>query len=66
MREWDYAYSYHVGPIGMLVIAAVIVMPFWRICSKAGYAGIMALLVFIPVVNIVLLYRYWPESRKGS
>ena len=70
MHEWDYSYGFHMGPIGMLVLAALIVWPFWRICTKAGYPGIMALLVFIPVVNLIFLYWFafadWPSSRKGS
>lgn len=70
MREWDYSYGFHMGPIGMLLIAALIVWPFWRICVKAGYPGIMALMVFIPVLNIIFLYWFgfadWPVLRKGS
>ena len=70
MREWDYSYGFHFGPVGMLILAALIVLPFWRICTKAGYPGIMALLVFIPVVNLIFLYWFafadWPGLGKGS
>ena len=59
-----------MGPIGMLVLSFLIVWPFWRICMKAGYPGIMALLVFIPVVNLIFLYWFafadWPSVRKGT
>jgi len=70
MHEWDYSYGYSVGPIGMLVIAALIVWPFWRICQKAGYPGLMALFVFVPVVNIIFLYWFafadWPSLSRGN
>ena len=56
MHEWGYSYGFGIGPLGMLAVAALIVWPFWRICEKAGYPGVMALLVFIPVVNLIFLY----------
>ena len=61
---------FHLGPIGMLIIAALVVWPFWRICDKAGYPGIIALFVFIPVINFVFLYWFafsdWPSLRKEN
>ena len=53
-----------------LVIFAVIFYPWWRIFSKAGYSGWMALLIFIPLVNLVTLYYLalsdWPALRGSS
>ena len=70
MHEWGFSYGYGVGPLGMLIFAALIVWPFWRVCEKAGYPGIMALLVFVPIVNIILLYWFafanWPSLSKES
>ena len=70
LHEWGVAYGFHISPIEMLIIATIIVLPFWRICQKAGYPGIMALLVFIPVVNLIFLYWFafadWPVARKDS
>lgn len=67
MHEWGVNYSFGVGPLEMLIVAASIVWPFWRICDKAGYPGIMALLVFIPVVNLIFLYWFafpdWPNLK---
>lgn len=67
MHEWGYSYGFGIGPIGMLVIAALIAWPMWRICEKAGYPGIMALLMFVPLVNVVFLYWFafaeWPNQR---
>lgn len=67
MHEWSYGFSYNIGPLGFLILAALLVLPFWRIFSKAGYPGIMALLVFVPGVNLILLYWFafadWPAAR---
>lgn len=56
------------GFLVMLVWAAIMVIPFWRICQKAGYPGALGLLIVIPLVNIVFLYYLafatWP-SHKG-
>jgi hypothetical protein len=68
MHDWGYSYGFAIGPVGMLIIASLLVWPFWRICSKAGYPGIMALLVFIPVINLIFLYWFafadWPNLQK--
>lgn len=54
--------------IWMLVMAAIVVIPFWRICSKAGYPGWLSLLIVIPLVNLLFLYflafSAWPSHRK--
>ncbi len=53
--------------LGMLLVLAVIVVPFWRICTKAGYSGWLSLLVVIPIVNVVFFYYLgfseWPSLR---
>lgn len=54
--------------VWMLVMAVIVVIPFWRICGKAGYSGWLSLLILIPVVNLLLLYflafSEWPSLRK--
>ncbi len=54
----------------MLLMAAVVVVPFWRICSKAGFSGWLSFLILIPMVNLVFLYFLafsdWPANRRIS
>ena len=49
-------------------MAVVMVIPYWKIYSKTGQAGAMALLQLIPLVNIVMLYvlafSEWPIERQ--
>ena len=52
MRDWNFGYGFGIGPIAMLAFAALLVLPFWRICEKAGYPGVLGLLVLVPVVNV--------------
>ncbi|MGF6260533.1 membrane protein implicated in regulation of membrane protease activity [Paraburkholderia youngii] len=40
----------------VLVVVIAEIIPLWLILKKAGYAGVWALLAFIPVVNVVLLW----------
>jgi hypothetical protein len=44
------------------------VLPFWKICTKAGFPGPLALLMLVPVANIVLLFYLafaaWPALRQ--
>lgn len=57
------------GYLMMLVWAAIVVVPFWRICQKAGYPGALGLLIIVPLVNILFLYYLafaaWP-AHKGA
>lgn len=54
----------------MLAIAALVVIPVWRICQRTGYPGWMGVLILIPMVNIVLLYfiafANWPTDKAGD
>lgn len=58
-----------IGMLFALAIAAVlVVLPFWRIFSKAGYSGAMSLLMLVPLANIVMLFvlafSEWPAERE--
>jgi len=65
-----------LGPTEMIVILILmiipgillIVIPFWKICSKAGFPGALSLLILVPIANIVLLFYIafseWPVLKK--
>lgn len=54
--------------IWMLLMAVVVVVPFWRISIKAGYSGWISLLILVPLLNLGLLYflafAEWPRGRQ--
>jgi predicted PurR-regulated permease PerM len=59
------------GGFACLVVAGFVVLlfyPFWRIVQKAGYPGVMSLLLFIPVVNFIFLWvaalSDWPIEAQ--
>lgn len=60
----------NIGPWEVLVLAlaALVVVPFWRIFSKAGFPGIMSLALVVPVLNIVMIvylaFAEWPALRE--
>lgn len=51
----------------MLLWLVVLIVPAWRIVAKAGYPGALALLVVVPVVNIIALWVFafskWPIEQ---
>ena len=57
---------YGFGWLWVLAWAAIVVVPFWRICEKAGYSGALSLLILVPLVNVGLLYflgfANWPRT----
>ena len=52
----------------LLILAIVIVVPYWRITEKAGYSGWLSLLILIPGINLVYVYflgfSKWPSLNK--
>jgi hypothetical protein len=38
------------------MISIIVLIPYWFIFKKAGFSPFLAILMFIPLVNIVLLY----------
>ncbi|MFE8071024.1 hypothetical protein QQM79_08185 [Marinobacteraceae bacterium S3BR75-40.1] len=52
----------------MLALLALVVVPFWRICQRAGFSGWLSLLILVPLLNIGLLYflafAEWPARQK--
>ena len=61
-------YQHNLGPF-WLVGAIVVIIPFWRLCQRAGYSPWLSLLMALPLVNLVFLYvlafSNWP-SQKGT
>jgi len=61
----------YMGSFGLfmwLIMAVVIILPFWFIFSKTGYSGWLSLLMVVPIINIVTLYflafSTWPSQRE--
>lgn len=55
--------------LGLTVISSVFfLLPFWKIFSKAGYPGVMALVMVVPFLNIIMLFYLgfaeWPVLRE--
>jgi hypothetical protein len=50
------------------VLGAILtIIPFWKICSKAGFPGPLSLLMLVPIANIVLpfyiAFAQWPVLK---
>lgn len=48
----------------VVIFFASCVIPQWKIVSKAGYSGALSLLLFIPILNVLLIWIFafskWP------
>jgi hypothetical protein len=53
---------------GVVLGVLLTVIPFWMICKKAGFAPALALLMLVPVANIILpfyiAFADWPALRQ--
>jgi len=54
----------------ILLYIAIIIVPCWRIVSKAGYSGAWSLLALVPLVNVILLWVFafvrWPNEPPSA
>jgi hypothetical protein len=54
----------------LLFMAVLVVWPFWRIFSKAGFTGWLAIGMLLPLVNLILVFYLafaeWPALHKGN
>jgi hypothetical protein len=71
VETFDYhTYTGGFGIIPVLIILALIVIPYWKIWSRSGHSGGWALLMLVPVVNVislwVLAFKRWPSLRKDQ
>ena len=53
------------GPLMMLILAALIIVPFWFIFKKAGHSQWLSLLMVVPMVNLIMLYYLAFAARPG-
>jgi len=56
----------------LLIAGLIIVLPFWKIFTKAGFPGALAILVLVPFVQILMIFflafAEWPalKGRGGE
>lgn len=53
-----------VGIIGLVLL----IVPLWKICTRAGFSGALSLIAIIPffgvlIVGAILSFSEWPASR---
>jgi uncharacterized membrane protein len=51
----------------MLIMGLIIVLPFWKIFQKAGFNGVLAILMLVPFVNLFMIFYLafteWPVFK---
>jgi hypothetical protein len=56
--------------IAHLLVALVLIIPTWRICTRAGFSGALSLFHFVPVIGsfivmAVLAFSDWPNGEAS-
>lgn len=58
-----------MGWIWMIITGVIMVIPFWRICTRAGFHGALSLLVLVPLINFAFFYflafAKWPAHKTA-
>ena len=70
MQMNDMGWWFGAHWLTMLLVAVVIVLPFWKIFAKAGFSGWLGLLMIVPLVNLIALYVLafsdWPGASQAG
>ena len=49
------------------IVAAVVVIPLWQICKKAGFNPALGLLGIVPIAHVCLMFflafAEWPATK---
>ena len=53
-----------------LLVALVLIIPTWRICTRAGFSGALSLFHLVPligsfIVMAVLAFSTWPHGEAS-
>ena len=53
-----------------LLVALVLIIPTWRICTRAGFSGALSLFHLVPVIGsfivmAVLAFSDWPNGEAS-
>jgi hypothetical protein len=52
----------------VLILSLIVLVPFWKIFQKAGFGGALAILMLVPIANIIMIFflgfAEWPSLRK--
>jgi hypothetical protein len=55
------------GLLVILVILPIVIVPYWQIFKKAGFAPALSILMLVPLVNLILLYYVaFSQWRPGA
>lgn len=57
--------------IGHLLVALILIIPTWRICTRAGFSGALSLFHLVPVIGwlivmAVLAFSAWPNGEASG
>lgn len=54
----------------IVLISFIVIIPFWKIVSKAGFSGAWCLLLFVPVVGFLMIWVFafidWPAKVRSD
>ena len=63
---------FRFGPWELMLIIVIsglfVILPYWKIFSKAGFSGWLSLTLIVPILNIIMLFYLafaeWPVRRE--
>ena len=65
--DWEYDLGVMIA---ILIVALILIIPYWKIFQKAGFSKWLALLMIVPFVNLITLYCVafikWPALESQN
>ena len=54
----------------VVILALIFIIPYVKIIQKAGYSGWWVLTMFIPLVNLIMIWVFafarWPVEQRAA
>lgn len=57
-----------IGPPELIIMGVVVILPYWKIFSKAGFSGWLSFSQIVPILSLIVLFYLafaeWPILRE--
>lgn len=54
--------------VALIFVGLIVILPYWKIFSKAGFPGWYSFLLLVPILNLIMIFYLafaeWPIHKE--